>query len=76
MDIDLKKIELDNNEIETIALNVYMDIAEYIKQHKEKYLEWFLEKISENYIQTVDGMKKILDFTYNFELCNYERNRK
>lgn len=75
MEMELKDIEINNSEVETIAFNIYKDIAEYIKQHIAEYMEWFLKKISKNYVQTIDGIEEITNYTYKYEICNYERNR-
>jgi len=52
--------DLSENQIETIAFNIYKDIGQYIERNQGKYNEWsFMKKIQE-YITYLNEVNNII----------------
>lgn len=38
--IDVKNLEISEEQAETFAYNIFKDIGEYIKQHTDEFISW------------------------------------
>lgn len=73
MNVDFNNLILSEEQVETIAFNIYKDIEEYLQQHQTEYLDWLVKNIVielNNYIMTLSGFVKH-ECRYKYKICSY-----
>lgn len=59
---------LSEQQIETIAFNIYKDIKPYIQENTFRFVIW----LSDKYVSSIDEMIKI-DNKYKYDICKYDK---
>lgn len=63
-----ENLDLSEQQIETIAFNIYKDIKPYIQENTFKFVIW----LSDKYVSSVNEMIKI-DNNYKYDICKYDK---
>lgn len=61
------ELEIGQEQVETIAYNIYKDINPYIRQNALKFSCWLLRT---TYVVTIEGVVRI-DKSSKYDICNY-----